>query len=272
MKKLLLATGIALVAVSLNVKVSAQEHSVESNKPAVCAVLPNISAMTGANDVVNTVVPDSTYASTGQRVTVKTATGQIVEGDVIQGGILSTQGSNVGPTYQAGVDAYGRPVVPANVDQAYTRDVIGQNDKVRVPLEMDLAQRLLTMPQAQGITLQAPLGMLEVYKDGRVTYNDQDWTSPINSLCGRPQRVVTTPQVVENVQAPIVAPTAPTAPVEATMQNIVEPVMVEPSAPATVSPSVPLETTAPSIQARIPGTISTKVITDKPELLQGGSN
>ena len=83
--------------------------------------------------------------------------------------------------------------------------------------------------------------MLEVYKDGRVTYNGQDWTTPIHTLCGRAQRIVTTPETVLDVQA-----------IKDDM------VVTEIRAPE-------------AIEAKIPSTVTTKVITDKPELLQGGS-
>ena len=85
--------------------------------------------------------------------------------------------------YQAGVDVYGRSVVPADLNAAPS--ILPKI--IKVPLSIDLAKRMNLL--VDGLQMEAPLGMLEIYPDGRVRYNDQDWTAPVMTLCGESHKV-----------------------------------------------------------------------------------
>ncbi|QQG35324.1 MAG: hypothetical protein HYS17_07140 [Micavibrio aeruginosavorus] len=80
--------------------------------------------------------------------------------------------------YQPGVDVHGKPVVPADVSAvpAMIPDV------VKIPISIDLAQRLGQVPA--GAELKTETGMVEVHRDGRVTYNGVDLTQQTNAVCG----------------------------------------------------------------------------------------
>jgi hypothetical protein len=85
--------------------------------------------------------------------------------------------------YQAGVDAYGNAVVPADLNSAPFQ----VPNVIKVPLNIDLAERMGAL--VDGVQLEAPLGMIEIHQDGRVRYNDQDWTAPVMTLCGQADKV-----------------------------------------------------------------------------------
>ena len=82
------------------------------------------------------------------------------------------------PTYQAGMDVHGKPVVPADVAPS----VNAEPDYVEVPMTVDLAQRMNLANQ--GAELNMPVANLKLYKDGRVEYNGQDISSNASSMCG----------------------------------------------------------------------------------------
>jgi hypothetical protein len=81
--------------------------------------------------------------------------------------------------YQAGVDAYGNAVVPADLNTSNFQ----VPNVIKVPLNVDLAERMAVL--AGGVQLEAPLGMIEIHQDGRVRYNDEDWTNHVMTLCGQ---------------------------------------------------------------------------------------
>lgn len=98
--------------------------------------------------------------------------------------------------YQAGIDAYGNAVVPADLNAT----AFQVPNVIKVPLNIDLAQRLTTL--VNGLQLEAPLGMLEIYQDGKITYNGQDWTAPVMTLCGQSHKQIEEEIVVNSpVQA-----------------------------------------------------------------------
>lgn len=112
--------------------------------------------------------------------------------------LLPKQNAAQNVVYQAGVDAYGNAVVPADMNAAPMDGVLNM---VKVPLNMDLARRVSTLT-GQGIEMNAPLGMLEVHENGQVKYNGEDWTQPILTLCGQSYKQVTVNEVmVPNSQA-----------------------------------------------------------------------
>ncbi len=81
--------------------------------------------------------------------------------------------------YQAGVDAYGNAVVPAD-----GRTGLGGNiDVVKMPLTIDLARRVQSL-SGSNFELKSQMGMIEITNDGAVKYGDQDWTKQVKTLCG----------------------------------------------------------------------------------------
>lgn len=87
--------------------------------------------------------------------------------------------------YQPGIDVYGNAVVPADINF----NAFQVPNVIKVPLNIDLAERMNLL--VDGLDLEAPLGMVEIYQDGRVRYNDQDWGAPMATLCGQSHKVVT---------------------------------------------------------------------------------
>lgn len=55
---------------------------------------------------------------------------------------------------------------------------------VQIPLESPLAQRVQALT-GQPIKMDAPLGMMEIHRDGSIRYNDENWTLPIKTLCAQ---------------------------------------------------------------------------------------
>lgn len=70
-------------------------------------------------------------------------------------------------------------------------------DVVKVPLTVDLAQRIASLNGA-ATQLEAPFGMVEIHKDGRVTYNGEDFTSSVKTLCGQSHTIKTVTEVSDN--------------------------------------------------------------------------
>lgn len=105
----------------------------------------------------------------------------------------------VGAAYVPGVDVHGKPVVPADLNA-----VPGVPDKVSVPVTIDMVQRL-NMPVPAGMKLDSGWGVIDIYKDGRVLYNDRDLTDPARSACGQPAAPAQTePQVLNTEPKPVV--------------------------------------------------------------------
>lgn len=103
------------------------------------------------------------------------------------------------PTYQAGIDARGQPVPPADVTTLTNSD---QPDYVEVPMTIDLAQRmgLNAALNAEAAEMKLPVANLKLYQNGKVEYNGQDISSHAASLCGSDktsQKVIETPGEIE---------------------------------------------------------------------------
>lgn len=75
-------------------------------------------------------------------------------------------------------------------------------DVIKVPISVDLAKRVAGL-SGKGLQMDAPLGMMEIYQDGRVMYNGQDWTTSVKMLCGQSLREVSVSQEPILNQAPI---------------------------------------------------------------------
>ncbi len=121
--------------------------------------------------------------------------------------------------YKPGVDVKGNPVVPADVNAVPSM----VPDIVRIPMTVELAKYMDIMPK--GVELKAGVGMIEIFKDGRVAYNGLDISSQIATLCD------------DKVpgQTPAVVPAAATAPAAVlppqTLGQITVPAPVVPATP-----------------------------------------
>lgn len=93
--------------------------------------------------------------------------------------LLSTHKAAVDVNFQPGVDVRGKAVMPADLNAA----PIPVPDVITVPLSIDLSRRLQNANVA-GLELDAPMGLLEFHKSGRVVYDGKDLTSQVYALCG----------------------------------------------------------------------------------------
>lgn len=126
--------------------------------------------------------------------------------------------------YKAGVDVQGNPVAPADINAAPQMLA----DIVRVPLPVELAKVLNIMPE--GVELKAGLGLIEIFKNGRVAYNGLDISNQMDVLCGDK---VPGQASASAVVVPVTAPAAALPP--QTLGQITVPAPVAPVAPQ-VSP------------------------------------
>ncbi len=85
-----------------------------------------------------------------------------------------------GAAYKPGVDINGNPVTTADLGAAPPL----VPDVVRIPLTVDLAKRLGVAPPP-GVGMESALGTIEVYKDGKVRINGDDYTAKTAVLCGK---------------------------------------------------------------------------------------
>ncbi len=81
--------------------------------------------------------------------------------------------------YQPGVDVHGNPVVPADLGATIAAPIL---DKITLPVTIDLAQQL-NQPLPAGAELDAPVGIIDIYTNGKVVYNGQDLTDETYSVC-----------------------------------------------------------------------------------------
>lgn len=90
--------------------------------------------------------------------------------------------------YQPGVDAYGRPVASAD---ANTQPQYTVPDRVDIPLDISVLHTvgLVNSPTPE---LEANVGTVSIFKDGRVTFGNEDKTATLKSYCdthlGAPQQ------------------------------------------------------------------------------------
>lgn len=125
-------------------------------------------------------------------------------------------------TYQPGIDVYGKPVVAADVSS--TPGMVPDN--IRIPLNIDLAQRLGAV--TTGAKLDADMGYVEIHKDGRVTFNGQDMTNATAIACGDQASAAS----VEATAPPtkiIVPPNAPTLPMVTQPAAVMKPTATLPA-------------------------------------------
>lgn len=85
---------------------------------------------------------------------------------------------DAGAQYQPGVDIKGNAVAPADIGTTLDTGIY----PLRIPLQMDILERFnLDLPE--GIITDANVADIMVYEDGRVTYNGQDISGQLESLC-----------------------------------------------------------------------------------------
>lgn len=136
--------------------------------------------------------------------------------------LRATYRSDGSAAYQAGVDAEGKPVAPADVSP--TARVLGST--IRIPLNKVLAGQL-------GLEAKANMGMVEIHDDGRVTLNGQDLTPKADEVCApKPEekaaekapeaKKTETTEAVKAEAAPVAAPAPEAAPAPATGAPVVE--------------------------------------------------
>lgn len=83
--------------------------------------------------------------------------------------------------YKPGVDVHGKPVASADLKAA----PFELPDIITVPLTVDLVERARDLPgQYEGLEAKGDLGVIEIHKDGLVTWNGQDWSAQFYAICG----------------------------------------------------------------------------------------
>ena len=102
---------------------------------------------------------------------------------------VKTVGDISGPDYVEGVDAYGRPVAPADLSQS---SAIDMPERIDIPVAIDVAQSMNLAPATE---MSVVPGTVTVFKDGRVLYNGQDVSGPVATYCNQLK-----PEVNVNVQ------------------------------------------------------------------------
>ncbi|MEM6810972.1 MAG: hypothetical protein AAF549_00720 [Pseudomonadota bacterium] len=117
--------------------------------------------------------------------------------------LLDQQSDVVSAEYVAGVDAYGRSVVPAD------GKISNFEKPIRVPLQINLAEQLRGM-NIEGLDLDADFGFIEITQEGRVSFEDTDITEVTYDWCGTkpPQMeegnleepIAEKPQIIEPVE------------------------------------------------------------------------
>ena len=81
--------------------------------------------------------------------------------------------------YQPGIDVNGKAVVPADLNGGSAFQL---PETIKIPLSVDLAQEF-GLTEFTNDELVAPLGILEVTKDGRVLQDGRDLTSQAHVIC-----------------------------------------------------------------------------------------
>ncbi len=150
--------------------------------------------------------------------------------------------------YRPGVDVNGQAVVVADVNAAPSM----APDVVRIPMTVDLAQRLGSVPA--GAEMKAAMGMIEIHKDGRVSFNGQDMTEVAVVLCDR-GATAAAPVAVVPAQGTVTVPAVPAAPVApAVPLTTADKIVVPADAPALPVATVPV---APRVQQPVVSRITT---------------
>lgn len=183
--------------------------------------------------------------------------------------------------YQPGVDVHGNPVVQADVNAAPSM----VHDVIRIPLNVDLAQRLASVPS--GVELEADMGMVEVYKDGRVTFNGQDLTNVAAVVCGDqvaasaeatapPEKIIVPADAPAVPMATAKAPAAPVIPSDAVASPPLPPQTLGqfrvPAKQSVAAPVAPASAKSPVVQAPPQGERTNADLAKEDEIIWGEGN
>lgn len=133
--------------------------------------------------------------------------------------------------YKPGVDVHGKPVVSADLNAAPPATF----DVIKLPVTVDLAQRLGAVPPAAGLELKPQVAFMLIHKDGRVEYNGRNVSSQVATACGDAAVLVGAAP-----KAPVV-PEAQPEPVQQQVQNEKAVVEVAPVAKVEKAPMPPVQ-------------------------------
>ena len=103
--------------------------------------------------------------------------------------ILSNPAAAWAETYDLCAMSKMREHRPANAvnhepraDVTHGKSPVTVPDPMYIPLTIDLAERMnINLPQ--GIEMQGMIGLLSVYKDGRIMYDGKEITTNIQDIC-----------------------------------------------------------------------------------------
>lgn len=114
--------------------------------------------------------------------------------------------SSVSAAYQPGVDVHGNPVAPADINAPSSSFL---PSRITFPVNVDLAQGL-NIPMPAGTQMDANMGMIEVYTNGKVLYNGQDLSAQTQAFCAGDPAPPPPPQaaVKEEPEPPVAPPPA----------------------------------------------------------------
>lgn len=82
--------------------------------------------------------------------------------------------------YKPGVDVYGNPVVPADVNQTVNLEIM---DPVQIPIVVNLLEGLDVPPAVEGLELDAQVSTIKVYSDGQIEYNGRKIENQVLIMC-----------------------------------------------------------------------------------------
>lgn len=90
-------------------------------------------------------------------------------------------GSHKGAEYEPGVDAYGRPVAPADASAQPEYTV---PDRIDIPLDISVLHTvgIVDTPTPE---LEANAGTVSIFKDGRVLFGNKDKTATLQAYCNK---------------------------------------------------------------------------------------
>lgn len=162
------------------------------------------------------------------------------------------QQKNTNVAYQPGVDVRGKAVVPADLNGG-APSVVPQ--VVKVPVDVDLVKRMASL-NGKDIKLDAPIGMMEIHQDGKVSYNGQDWTAPVMTLCGFSHAVIQDTEMDTLASPADIAPAAPATPAQLQVQTQSQ---SAPNMPKVIAPAVQVE------EAPV------KIYSNRPDLIGGSA-
>jgi hypothetical protein len=90
--------------------------------------------------------------------------------------------NNQSAEYQEGVDVYGKPVVPADINGLKPLET----QSFKMPISIDLAE-YFSKDLSDAIITETEVHFVEIFMDGRVLYNNQDFTEQTIALCSEKQ-------------------------------------------------------------------------------------